>query len=63
VTQLEAERNQLAGECQKLETLYEGVLRGMQEEQEKATRESSELRETIATLKQEMETATRHGMD
>ena len=31
----------------------------MQEEQKKVARESSELRKTISTLKQEMETATR----
>jgi len=39
------------------------VLRGKQEEKEKATRESRELRETISTFEQEMETATRRGID
>ena len=44
---LEAERTTLAEECSKLKQLYEGVLQDTQEEQEKATEESSELRQTV----------------
>jgi hypothetical protein len=50
LTELEAERDGLTEECRKLRTLYEGVLREMQKEQEKAAGESSQLRRTISTL-------------
>ena len=46
----ETECDELAEECRKLKTLYEGVLREMQQEQEKAAEESSELHQRIESL-------------
>lgn len=59
LAEVETQRDGLAEECGKLKTLYEGVLAEMQQEQEKAAGESSELHEEIASLRSAQEKAER----
>ena len=56
LTELEAERDGLTEECKKLKTLYEGVLSEMQQEQ---AEESSELQQTIESLRSKQEEVER----
>ena len=57
-TELEKERDGIAEECGKLKTLYEGVLREVQQERERAAEESGERDQTIATLESELRETT-----
>ena len=57
LVEVETQCDRLAEECKKLKT-YDGVLLEMQQEQEKAAEELSELQQTIETLRSAQEQET-----